>query len=227
MTNSEMVKELKKDRLQIHLLEIETLVVNWRLQLSAPIPFSSESSRTWSAPYRPQLEQDIDSAHMLRKHVRSRALWKHHTDWGFNLDRVCSLAEPVVHYGKNLVTDFTGKWADFKFTDYFLWTAIEKAFLQVSGTSSGREYRHHSNQGLSFGSCVIEEVASNQLMTVVENGHRELVKQLMKRLEWKEISGYWQEVKKSELSMGRLVTDVMKSSDIFYPCRFCRRLFRA
>lgn len=228
MANSEIVKELMKDRLRNHLIEIEKLVVNWRPQLSAPRPFSSEPSDLSVVPYRPQLERDSDNAHMLRKHIKSRAFWKLHTAWEINLSHVSSSVEPVVRQGREFVAKLATKSPDLKFTRFFAWTAAEEAFLQISNMRSARDYRPNSKQGLNFGSCVIEEKAASAIyLTTVEAEHKELVKKLSERPEWEEICAYWLEAKKAEDGLAKIVDSVMKSSDIFHPCRFCRKLFKA
>ena len=109
----------------------------------------------------------------------------------------------------------------------FLRSALNEAFLRVSGRSSNQRYEPHPERGLSFGASVIEEAAPVTLMTSVEEDHKGLVESLGTRPEMEEIGVYWREVTKTEGSMSKLVTDVLKSSDIFYPCRFCRNLFKS
>lgn len=227
MKNSEILRDLKKDRLRTHLNQVEELIRHWNGQLSATEPFSSISSDIWPLQYRPPLEADADKSHMLHRHVHRRAFWKHYTDWTFKLDRIRDLGEPLVKLARCYMESLANESPNLKYTELFVRTALDEAFHRVSGRSSNRDYEPHSERGLSFGSSVIEQVAPKTLMTVVEKDHRELVEHLVKRPEWKEIGVYWREVKKTEESMGKIVNDILKSSDIFYPCRFCRKLSQA
>lgn len=227
MGNSEILKDLKKDRLRIHLNEVEELIRKWSAQLSATDSFSPISSDVWPLQYRPALESDTDNSHMLRKHLHSRAFWKHHADWTFKLDRIRDLGNPLVKHARSRMEILTNGSPVLRYTELFLRSALDEAFLRVCGRSSNQNYEPHPERGLSFGGSVIEQVAPVTLMTAVQEDHRELVESLEKRPELAEAGVYWREVKKIEQNMGKIVSDILKSSDIFYPCRFCRKLSKA
>jgi len=40
------------------------------------------------------------------------------------------------------------------------------------------------------------------------------------------LSGLWTNLKEHEESMAKIGGDTLKASDIFYSCRFCRKLFK-
>ena len=87
----ETVAEIKKERLKKHLnKEVPNLIQEWVKQLNAPEPFAymDHDIWGWQSPYRPILKQDPDSNHILRRHLRSRALWRYHTDWEGKLDSI-------------------------------------------------------------------------------------------------------------------------------------------
>ena len=227
MTNSDIVRELMRDRLRIHLDGVETLISDWRGQLSAPDPFRPVASDIWPVLYRPALEHDPDNNHMLRRHLHSRPLWKHHSDWGFKLECIHGLGEPLVKDAGGRVAALGKALPDMRFTDLFVRTALGEAFDQAVGRKSVRRYAPNPEHGLSFGSSVIEKAASPEANKDVKKAHRELVTYLKTLPQWKEIVLYWRGVKKTEESMDRILKDVLKSGDIFHPCRFCRKLFQA
>ena len=72
---SAIAGEIKKEYLKDHLEQVEDLITEWIEQLNAPDPFSPHDGILgWESDYRPKLEGDLDSNHMLRSHVRSRVL---------------------------------------------------------------------------------------------------------------------------------------------------------
>ena len=227
MSNSQIVRELMRERLRIHLDGVETLISDWRGQLSAPDPFHPTASDIWPALYRPALENDPDNNHMLRRHLHSRTLWKHHSDLGFKLACIHGLGGPLVKDAGRYVEALGNAWPDFRFTDLFVKTALGEAFDQAAGKKSVRRYEPNSEHGLSFGGCIIEKAASPEASKEVEENHRELVTYLKTLPQWKEIVLYWRGVKKTEESMDGILKIISKSGDIFHPCRFCRKLFLA
>ena len=79
--HSAIAQEIKKQYLVEHLEDIRRLITNWISQLSTPNPFAPrEGVWNWQSGCSPDLEKDQDSNHMLRRHLRSRALWSHHAE---------------------------------------------------------------------------------------------------------------------------------------------------
>ena len=227
MVISNVVQELMKDRLRIHLGQVEALIEVWAGQLSAPDAFSTGSKDVRTASYRPLAGEDSDNNHMLRKHVGSRALWRHHSAWIANLDDVFGLMDPVISLANSFVTKLNSASPELKYTELFAWTALEEAFMQLTDVSFARKYEPNSGRGFSFAGCVIEEIGTVDLLTEIENNHKALIEKLKRGSCWKSILAHWKEIRKIEVSMGKLVNDVLKSGDIFTPCRFCRKLFKA
>ena len=227
MAYSVIVKELKRDRLRVHLDGVETLISDWRGQLSAPDPFRPGESDIWPALYRPAIEHDPDNIHMLRRHLHSRALWKHHSDWGFKLECIHRLGEPLVKDAGGCVEALGKRLPDMRFTDQFVRTALSEAFDQAAGEKSVRGYAPNPEHGVRFGGSTIEKAASPEANKDVEEAHRALVTYVKTLPQWKDIVLSWRGVKKTEESMDGIVKDVLKSGDIFHPCRFCRKLFLA
>ena len=83
--HSEIGKEIKKEYLKEHLKEVQTLMEDWLSTLKAPPMMIQKGVFGWESPYLPTAEQDDDSNHMLRRHLKSRAFWSYHADWELKL----------------------------------------------------------------------------------------------------------------------------------------------
>ena len=78
----EIARQLMKERLTEHLRFVDSLIKDWAGELSLPMPFNfGETSWPCRVPYTPRSEGDVDKNHILRHHLRSRALWRNHADW--------------------------------------------------------------------------------------------------------------------------------------------------
>lgn len=226
MGDSTVVQELKKERLREHLEEVQQLGEEWRGQLSAPSPFSKKFNPKSPIRYKPSLEVDVDMFHMLKRHIKSRALWRNHTEWETNLEKIRDLEEPIGKRTDSIVAEMTRQSPKFEYTRWFAYTALEKVFLKMSRLQSVRKYEPKTGGGLIFGGDMIEETATGESIASVERDHKSLIKELERYSEWKYILVHWRSVKRLEESMRKIVSDTLKSSDFFYPCRFCRKLFK-
>ena len=63
-------------------------------------------------------------------------------------------------------------------------------------------------------------------MEKVTRALKQLSNMLGKLPEMAVLSGFWTEIKEHEESMAKIGGDTLKASDIFYSCRFCRKLFK-
>jgi len=222
-----MVQELKRERLGKHLEEVQELGEEWVAQLSAPSPFTGEFDQKGPVRYKPSLEVDVDVFHMLKRHIKSRALWKHHTEWESNLEKIREFEQSLAKQADDFVAEKQRQSPRLDYTKWFANTALEEVFLKTSKLPSVRKYDPKTGSGLFFGGYVIEETAKGNSISSVEDDHKGLIKQLVKCPEWKYLLGYWRSVKSTEESMVTIVNDTLKSSDIFNQCRFCRKLFKA
>ena len=227
MSESIMVQDLKRQRLGKHLEEVQQLGEEWGAQLSSPNPFTREFDQKDPGRYKPSLEVDVDVFHMLKRHIKSRALWKHHTKWESDLNKIRESEQLLAKETEGLVTEMQRQSPKLEFTKWFGNTALEEGFLKISKLPSVRKYEPKSGGGLIFGGYDIEEIATGDSISLVEDNHKWLIRQLEKCSEWKDLLRYWRSVKRTEESMGKIVNDTLKSSDIFNHCRFCRKLFKA
>jgi hypothetical protein len=93
-TSGEVMYHVKRARLEVHLGEVEDLINCWITELVAPHPSLLESV------YVPSLEKDVASNHMLRKHLRKRALWNYHTEWERKLKQIQQLKESKLPFDR-------------------------------------------------------------------------------------------------------------------------------
>ena len=89
LKNSAIASEIKREYLKEHLEIVKKIIEDWISELVAPSPFAPlKDIWGWQSVYRPSAEQDPDSNHMLRRHLRSRALWYHHAAWVRKLENI-------------------------------------------------------------------------------------------------------------------------------------------
>ena len=226
MSNSDAVTVLKMERLKRHLDEVEKLVERWRPELDAPRPFTASEGRLWPPHHRPVLEQDADNNHMLRRHIHSRAFWRHHSDWEKKLAAVYQKSASLAKTASDYMEQLLDKEPEIRPTISFLRTALEEAFALSIGTKTVPMYRPVPEGGVFYGNYQIEEAALPEEVGKVEKAHRNLVIKLNNLVDMEDIVRCWKDAKQHEGSMGKLLGDVLKSGDIFYSCRFCRKLLR-
>ncbi len=225
----ETVAEIKKERLKKHLnKEVPNLIQEWVKQLNAPEPFAymDHDIWGWQSPYRPILKQDPDSNHILRRHLRSRALWRYHTDWEGKLDTIFKLVKQI----QKRADEKIGQPQSRQYTHDYRGTALWQAFNCALEQKLAIPY--HTNQtsggaGLRYGAFLLEGSASSEEQrAAIEEEHHHLIWDLTFQLpEMAAIAKEWQEVVELSKKMQDLATKALKEGDIFYPCRFCRRLW--
>jgi len=225
----EAVAEVKRERLKRHLdNEVPELIEEWLRQLNAPDPFSTIKVNYggfwgWESPYRPALEQNPDSNHMLRKHLRSRALWQYHTKWEGKLNNIFTLVKEI----RGKTDKKIGNPPDRKYTVHYRGTALWQAFRLALGFHPDKWYRPASpSPGLNYGATKIEEMAvSGGQRAVIETEHWGLIYDLASLGEMKELVDQWQEAVELATKMHDLAIKALKESAIFHPCRFCKKLW--
>ena len=78
-------------------------MAQWLVLIDTPRPFSQEDLNPQNiqvSPYQPPLERDTDINHMLRKHLSSRVLWRHHSDWMLLQESLAKAANRLVKFGQ-------------------------------------------------------------------------------------------------------------------------------
>ncbi len=217
MRDTPVMLEIKKERFRRHLDEVEGYLKEWLGQLHAPKPFRAPV-------YQPALEGDADVKHMLRRHVHSRTFWKHHAQWEQRLAEIGRLRDQLLKVGNRWLVEAAKK-SQISPTELILEAALEDAFTLASGEKVQRQDPEvRTGGGVDYGGYRIEEgslAEQVEQVTVVLEG---LTGQLKGRDEMKAVVGYWSEIRRVEESMRKIGTTALKSSDIFYPCRFCRKL---
>lgn len=226
MSRSMIVIEIKKEQLKRHLNEVEKLIGEWRPQLCAPNPFREPQSELWPVGYRPTCEKDLDNKHMLRRHIRSRAFWKHHLNWEEKLGTIDQKSEILIEVANGFMAELAKEKMQMRPTGAFMRVALEEGFTWCTGRKPERQYGDRPAGEVWCGMFRIAKEAPPEEVLEVEEAHRRLTSKLRGSDEMKEIVHLWEEAKKSEEKMGKLLSDVLKSGDIIYPCRFCRKLFQ-
>ncbi|NQT73101.1 MAG: hypothetical protein HQ553_10110 [Chloroflexi bacterium] len=226
---SQIAFEIKKDRLQKHLREVEKTIEEWIPQLSAPDPFASrDGTWGWQTVYQPAIEADTDLNHLIRKHLKSRRLWRLHTEWQYTLNAVWSQLPSLRDYANRHMSQSSQSAMDY--TKDFIGTALWQAFLETRRDRSARLTYHPNDpgSGIKLGGYVLERSASSDTeLKEVEKKHRKLIAALADTQEMKQIVDVWQRTLDLQSNMHSLATTLIRSNDYLNPCRFCKKLWQA
>ena len=229
MSESTAVVEIKKERLARHLDQVEGYLAQWLVQIDTPRPFSQVDLNPQNihiAPYQPPLERDTDINHMLRKHLNSRVLWRRHSDWMLLQERLAKAGNRLVKLGQ-VRTDKLAQEVGIQPTVLFLNSALEDAFAAVAGgIDRTAQPESDTHGGVIYRSNQIETGALPEDLEKVTRALKQLSNMLRELPEMAVLSGLWTKMKEHEKSMAKIGGDTLKASDIFYPCRFCRKLFK-
>jgi hypothetical protein len=174
--------------------------------------------------YAPPTEQDAVANHMLRKHLRKRAIWSNHAQWELTLKRVTELAPAASNKVSRLVEVHKGRWET---TEDYEGTVMEKALDLATGQEREEPYwqKPGFSHGVWYGDILIEKSAGPEEVAQVASDHRQLIQQAAQSEEMLSVAVEWGEVLKLQARMKELASKTLKSSDILYPCQFCRRLW--
>jgi hypothetical protein len=244
--SEEMLTQVRRDRLNKHLNEVEELIQEWITDLNAPHPFlwipSDESAGVTGTPVRPpeyfrlepwklwacrsvyvpRVEQDIASNHVLRKHLRKRVLWKHHADWEQRLNRIRELGIPICERAAEMENECAkGR----ELTEDFKAIALLVALELPLGHAPEKSYSQRGTRGVCYADVLIEKSADAQQMSEVVKEHWQMISRLGQLKQMLELAREWQQVLVLQDKMKGLAQKAVKSSDILYPCQFCRRLW--
>lgn len=229
LKQSAVAKELKKEYLVQHLEEVERLISNWIEQLKVPGPFSPhEEGLGWKSEYRPPLEADPDSNHILRSHIRSRALWRHHTEWERQLALAWSLVTQLREMSIGQLP-LSGDEGALGISTNYIGTVLLAAF---EGLRQNRRVRMNykipeNGLGVAAGDFKIDIGATTEKQRkAIQEKHSDLAISIAQQQAMKQLVDCWHEIVALEGRMTQLVSRILKSRDILYPCRFCRHLWK-
>ena len=245
-----ILAEVRRDRLYKHLNEVEEVIQEWITDLDAPLPFHwtpSEESEKFGKPsavplvrppeyyrlepwklwacrsvYVTRAEQDIASNHILHKHLRKRALWTHHTEWQQRLNRIRQLGEPICERATEMENELAkGR----QLTENYKAVALLEALELALGHAPEKSYSPRA-QGVPYTERGIPEKVRFPRVNKVREEHRQMISELGQSKEMLELAKEWQQVLNLQEKMKELAQKAIKSSDILYPCQFCRRLWQ-
>jgi hypothetical protein len=229
--HSPLALEIKKEYLKQHLENVETLIETWIRELNAPAPLAPrEGFWGWASVYRPVTEQLPDNNHMVRRHLRSRALWNHHTSWEHSLDQVWHLTYEVRKHATVMLAAQKTNSAiqDAEYTEDYAGVALWRGFDLSRGRKAENRYKvPDDGHGVAYGAYKIELTAtSSKQRSAIEKEHWHLTCQLAEPEQMKDLTKIWREVLRLQERMQTIVDTAVKSRDILYPCRFCRHLWK-
>ena len=222
-----VVQELRKEYLKEHLDGVKSTVNRWALDLNAPPPFDPVSGPWgWQSAYRPRTELYPDNNHMLRRHVRSRALWRHHADWETKLDDIWGLTQQLRKEAVDIQVG-QAKEQQWKHSNDYLNVALWKGFEKANGQDIEQSYLVPSDQlGLAYLSYKIEMSASSaEQRAWIQKGHWSLINKIAELNKMKDLVEIWRGASGLCDQMQSIAFRIVKSNDIIYACKFCRHLW--
>ncbi len=207
--------------------ETEKAAMPVRLSLTGGSGFQKEDQGgQWALQtlYMPPTEQDAVTNHMLRKHLRKRSIWTNHAQWERGLKRVSELAPAARNKLSQLAEAHRGGWET---TEDYEGTALEKALDLAAGQERQEPYWQKPvfSHGVWLGDILIEKSAGPEEVQKVGSQHRQLIEEAAQSEEMRSVAIEWGNVLKLQGRMQELASKTLKSSDILYPCQFCRPLW--
>jgi len=225
---SAVASEIKKEYLKEHLEKVREEIETWIFELATPSPFAAvKGIWGWQEVYRPTKEYDPDSNHILRRHLRSRALWHHHAEWERKLEGLWQL--------KNRVNEDADKEHEERlykkvrsYTESYIPSAVWQGFEIAKGREIYINYKIPDDRiGVSYGAYRIENsVQSADDRALVEKEHKEFSKYIAGTKIMEKLVTLWKEIQDVQKTMYSIADKTFKSHDIFYPCRFCKHLWK-
>jgi len=226
--NSKVAGEIKKEYLKEHLENIQGLLENWIKETSTPPLFAHHNGIWgWQYVYKPSSEQDPDTKHMLKRHLRSRTLWRHHTEWEVKLLDAWNLIIKVRKDADDMLSELAvnKKW---QYTEDYINTALWRGFQIAYEGDLKRDYTIPvDNKGISFGAYKIEgSISFVKDRDLVKKEHLDFSDQLAGIESMKSLAKLLTEIKEVQQSMHDIAIRISKSRNIFYPCRFCKHFWK-
>ncbi len=205
--------------------EVQELIGDWLPTLKAPPLMVQKGIFGWEGVYSPTAEQDDDGNHMLRRHLKSRAFWSHHANWQLKLNTIWKLTNQLRIDTKN---EYQERYGNIKHTPDYYAVALWKGFDVAFGLEIDDWYKIPDDKiGVSYGAYKIEVSATNENeRSQVEKDHRQYISQIANNIGMMRLVELWQEVTTLQDQMYSIGNRALKSSDILYPCRFCRHLWQ-
>lgn len=227
--HSEMAKEIKKDYLLRHLDEVEKLIMDWIPQISAPVPLLLlDDNWGWLSIYRPALEENADTKHVLRQHLRNRTLWRYHTEWERKLEATWQLITRVHMKAEDVYTQLSINQSTLH-REHYVGVALTAAYNSIyTGKPSKIQYKIPDDRhGVSCGDFKIElEATIDEERLSIQEEHTDYTNTISNSEEMEQLIVIWHDVEILQNQMQTIADKVIKSKDILYPCRFCRHLWK-
>jgi hypothetical protein len=228
---SAVASEIKKEYLREHLEEIKKLISSWMKYLNAPEPLAPDKGIWgWQSVYNPTNALDPDNSHMLRHHLRSRALWSHHYRWQRGLEGIWHLTEKVREEAKTELNQRSIKrHREYtpEYTKIALWKAFDAAIKKPKDDPNKWYKVPETKKGLSYGAYAIELTAtSSEERSSIAAEHRKFITYLTKLKAMKQLVGSWRVVVELQSQMLTIASKKLKSGDILHVCMFCRHLWK-
>ncbi len=226
--DTNLMLDMKKDRLEKHLAEVEELIREWIAQLDVRDPFQyHERLWGWQSVYQPIAERDPDNNHILRHHIKKRQLWSHHAAWEINLNKVWELMLAIREVAqKKMVQKIKAEGKDY--TADYLNTALLRGFELACKDTPIHTYQSGiEERGVQYGTWQIEQSCSSKReYEDITKGHQHFSFELSELKEMEQIVEVWEDVKRYESSMKALAEKALKTNDYLRTCQFCRNLWK-
>jgi len=226
--HSTVARELKREYLKEHLEDVKKLISSWIPQLIAPEPLNpKQGTGGWQSSYRPVAEQDPDNNHILRRHLKSRALWSHHANWERKLDKIWHSLE-VLRDEANSKYGVIGSNTRRQYTPEYVTVGLWKGFdLAYNGELKDWYKVPDDQQGVSYGAYKIEVSAkSPTVRSLVIKEHMDFIHYVAGLEDMKALVEIWRDTILIQKQMQSISSKSLKSVDILYPCTFCKHLWK-
>jgi hypothetical protein len=214
----EVARQVMREKLIKHLDVVEELISTWLQQVSVPEPFIIED-KTWpiELEYIPSSTKDEDKNHMIRRHLHSRMLWRNYSDWERKI-------RDIELCGKELYKKV--KKGNPNTSKIYLHTILWAAYRIVTGKEVKKKYGLVEDKDLTFYGYVIADIHP-EVLNEIENEHWESISDTSEYKEMTDIVKIRLETEPLQERISDLANKILLSGDIFYPCKFCRRLMKA
>jgi hypothetical protein len=208
-----------KERLTEHLRSVDSLIKDWVGELSLPMPFTfGETSWPCRVPYTPRSESDEDKNHILRRHLRGRALWRNHADWMRKVRMLEEQGGVICRQATEMRPQCSAA-----YREAALWAAYRLAI----GEKFKKKYAVEQGKGITFYGVTIDDTTVTTEKDRVADDHWKMLTSLAKLKEMATFIEMLERARVFQMRIRDLVVKVLSSSDIFYPCKFCKRLMEA
>jgi hypothetical protein len=225
--HSPVAAELKKEYLREHLEDIKTLIGSWMAELHPPDPLApNDRVWGWQSLYRSSKQDNPDDNHMLRHHLKSRAIWSHYSSLERKLEEIWQLTEQVRLEAKTEKEKQSVN-KPWKYTEEYAFVALWKAFDMALGKATDLPFKVPDDQlGLSYGAYRIEKSANTpEERSLIEEVYRSFISSLSQTATMNQLANSWLEGRRLEVQISTITNKMLKSSNIFFMCMFCRHLW--